>query len=290
MTNSSPSASFVSSKTKITCIIPVWNEEKYLQGVLERIVKYPRFDEIIIVNDGSKDRTEAIAKEFVKNNPKMRLISHEVNKGKAAAVITAINAATSELIVMLDADLLSLKDKHIDDLIKPVLEGKYSMTVLDRASDRRSIIGFLSSVFTRLLGGERALWKKDFEAMDMVGNERFGIEVKMNNYYRFRSMLTLSIYEQDLFSVYQLDKWGFWGGIKGMYRIAHDIFVHLGIFKLISQSLAMDEDSFVGLYESYRKSNKFFGWAIAILFCSFVLSTYRMVKINVVGLFRGFAK
>jgi glycosyltransferase involved in cell wall biosynthesis/phospholipid N-methyltransferase len=114
--------------TTLSVLVPVYNEEYLVAASLERLMclaDSPALDrvQIVVVNDGSSDRTwEAISqfKESLAATPNDKLkwlfIQHEKNKGKAAAIHTALSAATEELCVMHDADL----EYHPADLKKMV--------------------------------------------------------------------------------------------------------------------------------------------------------------------------
>ena len=116
------------SSTTLSVLVPVYNEEYLVAASLERLMclaDSPALDrvQIVVVNDGSSDRTwEAISqfKESLAATPNDKLqwlfIQHEKNKGKAAAIHTALSAATEELCVMHDADL----EYHPADLKKMV--------------------------------------------------------------------------------------------------------------------------------------------------------------------------
>lgn len=107
------------TNTKVSVLIPVYNEEVGIKLLLDRIIdlKFHESYEIIIVNDGSSDRSL----EVVKNYP-VRVYSHTVNKGYGAALKTGIRKATGEKIVILDSDgqhdpeqipqIVSLLDDH----------------------------------------------------------------------------------------------------------------------------------------------------------------------------------
>ena len=80
--------------------------------------------EIIVVNDCSKDNTVEAVEKYRQENPglPLRFISHEVNKGKGAALHTGIEHATGEYLIIQDADL-EYDPREYNDLLKPVLEG-----------------------------------------------------------------------------------------------------------------------------------------------------------------------
>jgi len=116
------------STTTLSVLVPVYNEEHLVAASLERLMclaDSPFLDrvQIIVVNDGSSDRTSgAISqfKELLASSPHDKLhwlfVQHEKNKGKAAAIHTALSAATEELCVIHDADL----EYHPGDLKKMV--------------------------------------------------------------------------------------------------------------------------------------------------------------------------
>ena len=151
--------------TAISCIIPAYNEEDNIGRVLSTVHDYPHFDEIIVIDDGSKDQTGEIVTEFQKRAPKIKLISNQTNLGKSGAINKAVQNSQGELIVMLDADLISLTHNNITELIRPVIKNKYGLTILDRAGDRKAIWGWTNCA--RFFGGERAIWKKDYLKMQI---------------------------------------------------------------------------------------------------------------------------
>jgi len=109
---------------KLSIIVPVYNEEKTIIEILERLKKeeIPGVEkEIIVVDDGSTDSTRQKLKDIKENT--FKIIFHKKNGGKGAAVKTGIQSATGEYIIIQDADL-EYHPKFIKDLIKPILEKK----------------------------------------------------------------------------------------------------------------------------------------------------------------------
>jgi dolichol-phosphate mannosyltransferase len=107
---------------KLSIIIPVYNEEKTIIEVLDRVRKeiIPQVEkEIIVVDDGSKDTTREKLKAIKADD--LKIIFHEKNGGKGKAVRTGIENATGDYIIIQDADL-EYHPKYIKDLIKPILE------------------------------------------------------------------------------------------------------------------------------------------------------------------------
>lgn len=96
---------------KLSLIIPAFNEAEgvtttaeNLQSTLSYLRQQKHDVEVIFVNDGSRDDTEALLKEAFANSPDVRVISHEVNKGLGAAIRTGFQHATGDIIITTDFD------------------------------------------------------------------------------------------------------------------------------------------------------------------------------------------
>ena len=111
---------------KLSIIIPVFNEEKTIDKILAKLIVLSFKNvqkEIIIIDDGSLDKTSSIVESFISKNKKENLIflRHKVNLGKGAAVRTGIDKATGDYIIIQDADL-EYDPQFISLLLKPILE------------------------------------------------------------------------------------------------------------------------------------------------------------------------
>jgi glycosyltransferase involved in cell wall biosynthesis len=84
-------------------VIPCYNEEATIQSLINLVLDSKWVAEIIVVDDGSKDRSREILATV--NDPKVRVVLHDVNKGKGAALRTGFQHATSEFVIVQDADL-----------------------------------------------------------------------------------------------------------------------------------------------------------------------------------------
>jgi glycosyltransferase involved in cell wall biosynthesis len=84
-------------------VVPCYNEEATIQSLINLVLNSPWVAEIIVVDDGSKDRSREILASI--DNAKVRVVLHEVNQGKGAALRTGFKHATSEYVIVQDADL-----------------------------------------------------------------------------------------------------------------------------------------------------------------------------------------
>jgi dolichol-phosphate mannosyltransferase len=137
----------------LSIIIPVYNEEKLVVILLEKIAQLRLHNglikEIIIVNDGSTDQTFSNIQAWVEAREGLELtfLQHAKNRGKGAAVRTGIQAAKGDLIIIQDADL-EYDPNDINEVVKPILDGKgmivYGSRILMEKQLARS--GFLGLV------------------------------------------------------------------------------------------------------------------------------------------------
>lgn len=105
---------------KISVLIPVYNEEKTIEEILHRVEAVHIADEIVVVDDGSTDCTRDILARLNGKGP-VRVILHEKNQGKGAAVRTAIQNARGDIMIIQDADL-EYDPRDIPTLLIPIYE------------------------------------------------------------------------------------------------------------------------------------------------------------------------
>ena len=104
----------------LTVIIPVYNEIDTISEILKRVQKTNLVSEIIIVDDGSVDGTRDLLAKLNGEGP-IRVVLHEKNQGKGAAVRTGIDNATGDLVLIQDADL-EYDPRDYPTLLKPIEE------------------------------------------------------------------------------------------------------------------------------------------------------------------------
>ena len=111
---------------KLSVIIPVYNEEKTIAEIIKRVKAVNLKKEIIIVEDGSTDKTREILEEIVRqkdSSNEIKLISRLQKSGKGEAIRTGLKYVTGDIVIIQDADLeYNPNDYH--RLIKPIAEGE----------------------------------------------------------------------------------------------------------------------------------------------------------------------
>jgi len=109
---------------KLSIIVPVFNEEKTLKNIIDRVkaVEMPVEKEIVIVDDCSTDDTPTILDILASRDPTMKVQRHTVNQGKGAAIRTAQAMVTGDFVVIQDADL-EYDPHEIPKLLKPLMDG-----------------------------------------------------------------------------------------------------------------------------------------------------------------------
>ncbi len=106
---------------KLTVLIPVYNEVDTLREILARVKATKLADEILLVDDGSTDGTREILAEL-DGSDGVRVILHEFNQGKGAAVRTGIQHASGDVLLIQDADL-EYDPRDYPRLLQPIEEG-----------------------------------------------------------------------------------------------------------------------------------------------------------------------
>ena len=106
----------------LSVLIPAYNERKSIDILLEKIQAVPLTKEIIIVDDGSTDGTRERLATY-ESVPNIRVVYHDHNQGKGAAIRTAIKHMTGDIAIVQDADLEYEPQDYLT-LVKPIAEGR----------------------------------------------------------------------------------------------------------------------------------------------------------------------
>ena len=172
-------------------IIPCYNEENNIEEAIRRIPSMGKYTEIIVVNDGSQDRTADCVRELQKKYSNLKLIDNPSNKGKGYAIQQGFAAATQEILMTLDADL-SVPPEELPRFFDPLnkAQGQFvngTRMVYPMIEPQRmrtvgllgnKILGQIMTFIIRqdlsdTLCGTKAFYKRDLKYMNM-GVDKWG--------------------------------------------------------------------------------------------------------------------
>lgn len=181
---------------RLSVVIPVYNEKKTLFEIIRRVLASPiqLERELVLIDDCSRDGTRALYPRLGEEFPgaDIRLIQHELNQGKGAALRTGFAAATGDIILVQDADL-EYDPNDYPKLVEPILDGRADVVYGSRylTGDVHRVMNFwhtmgnkiltsLSNMFTNLYLTDMETCYKVFRAEVIKGiqikSDRFGVE------------------------------------------------------------------------------------------------------------------
>lgn len=125
---------------KLSIVIPTYNEERTILAVIDAVSRIdlesslgvPLEKEIIVVDDGSTDRTRDLLAQYDQHDS-MRIILHECNRGKGAALRTGFGAITGDIVIIQDADM-EYDPAEFPRLLKPIIDGHADVVYGSRLS------------------------------------------------------------------------------------------------------------------------------------------------------------
>lgn len=103
-------------------VIPVYNEEKTLHIIVEKVLARPEVGELVMVDDCSKDGTWNTMEALAKSDARIRIFRHEVNQGKGAALRSGFQHVASDIVIIQDADL-EYDPNEYPKLLSPIIMG-----------------------------------------------------------------------------------------------------------------------------------------------------------------------
>jgi len=147
---------------KLSIVMPVYNEERTLEEIVGRVLATPYDKEILLVDDGSTDRSAEIMAELERRHPEVRCFYHERNSGKGAALSTGFRNVQGDVVIIQDADL-EYDPGDYGVLLRPIEEGRADVVYGSRFSGAayarvhlfwhqvgNSLLTLLSNMFTNL--------------------------------------------------------------------------------------------------------------------------------------------
>ncbi|MDO8683181.1 MAG: glycosyltransferase [Armatimonadota bacterium] len=202
---------------RVAAVVPAYNEEQRIAVVLAAIKQAKLVYQIVVVSDGSADKTYEVAASA----PGVQAIRLERNVGKGGAMRAGAAAADADILLFLDADLIGLKPGQIDDLIRPVLSGDVDMAVgVFRAG--RSMTD-LAQILVPYISGQRVMLRDTFLSIPEIEGVRSGVEVAITKYCKFRGMTVKNVVLAGVTHSMKEEKIGLIHGFAARLRMYYDI-------------------------------------------------------------------
>ncbi len=161
---------------QVSAIVPAYNETPRIGRVLQILMSYPDFLEVLVMDNNSSDGTSFVAEQFG-----ARVIRNEKNLGKGASMQRGVEAARGDVLFFCDADIIGLTHDIISEAVEPVARGEKEMFIAARREKERSWGPFS---YSPLLDGQRALTRELWERVPMQFKRGFAIESALNYYAR----------------------------------------------------------------------------------------------------------
>jgi len=210
----------VDINTKATAIIAAYNEEKTIGPIIDVLKAIPFLNQIVVVSDGSTDHTVDVAK-----SKGVEVLELLYNVGKGGALYQGLMSTTSNVVLLLDADLIGLTPQHVIDLIRPVMDNEADVTI-GIFEDGRFATDFAQKI-APFLSGQRAIRVDILRNIPDMEISRYGVEVAINRYIRKNEVKVKLVKLPGLTQVMKEEKLGLVKGLRERMRMYWDIIKNL---------------------------------------------------------------
>ena len=201
---------------KISVLIPAYNEEETIGEIVSFLNDLEYIDEILVVNDGSDDSTSLIAQ-----NSGAIVLNNNKNKGKGAAVQAGFDFLSTDIILLLDGDLVGLKEKHIKNILAPLLYENVDMSV--GILMRGNFFIDFAQKFTPNLSGQRAIRKTVINDLIKLNDVGYGVEIIINRHVKKKGKIEY-VKLNDIHHIIKEEKRGILKGIFARIKMYWDLF------------------------------------------------------------------
>jgi polyisoprenyl-phosphate glycosyltransferase len=208
---------------RTTAIVAAYNEENTIADVLAALTRSPLIDEVIVVSDGSEDRTVEIARSF----EGVRTVALKENHGKGFAMAVGVANASNDTLFFCDGDMYNVTDEHIAALILPVLSGECDMNIGVR--DRGASLNFLHLKMKcgPVLSGIRVMKRAVFETVPVQYQSHYKIEAALNCFCARAGYRQQQTIITGLGHVIKESKRGLRDGLTSRWRMSREVFLLL---------------------------------------------------------------
>jgi len=194
---------------KVSCIIPAYNEELTIAGVVKTCLETPEIGEIIVVSDGSTDKTVDRVRQI--KSKKLKIIELPENHGKGFAVAQGVGVAKNETLLFLDADLVNLEPHHLSSLIWPVINNRADMTIGDLVARTKTDFKLFSFPSLWYFSGQRCLKKSFiFRHLGKIKKSQYTIEIILNEIFKNKRVAIIPLISLKPLHLAKEKKWNDW--------------------------------------------------------------------------------
>lgn len=211
---------------KVSCIIPFYNERRFIRNVLEIIKRTEGISQVICVDDGSTDNTSEVVAAF----PEVKLITLDRNYGKSYAVKRGLEEVVNEYVLLVDADLKDLDEAEIGSAINAIT----GCSAIDMIILRRTNSPWFIKMYRidTLLSGERLLRTDDLKHIFRNKVKGYQLEIAIN-LYMYRNKKKVFWSPSSALNTFKLKKLSSFRAIAKEMSMYASIVQHAGLINLL---------------------------------------------------------
>ena len=239
----------------LSIIICSYNEEKTVCDVVITCRRYNPRCEIIVVDDGSEDRSQELLHRL-KETVEFRYIRLPVNQGKSYAMVVGVENARNNIIMFFDADSYGIREDHFRKMLEPIVENKADMVLGHTAAK----LAYYNLSPFKMYTGERVLLKKDLlPILDEIQDLRFGIETYINFYYHTHGKRTKYVFLEGLRTLTKFEKTTLIKATKDYIKEGNEIAtILLKNYRIRAKKIGISTHSYVkkGISDMQKNTNR----------------------------------
>ncbi len=237
-------------RSLVSIVVPCYNEEEVLPLFMEKMneicASYDADSEFIFIDDGSKDGTLKLLRQFHSNDTRVRYISFSRNFGKEAGIYAGLKASKGDFVVLLDADLQH-PPEYIPSMLETLRQGEYDSVAMYRKTRKGEAVirSFFSKGFYKLINKLSKInlvnGATDYR---MMTRQVVDTVLELQEYNRFTKGIfnwvgfnTLWIPYENIERIAGKSKWSFWGlakySLEGLFAFSTAPLTLASVFGII---------------------------------------------------------
>ncbi|GAA4470164.1 glycosyltransferase [Nibrella saemangeumensis] len=217
------------SSTKVSCLIPFYNEGERVFDVLDVVTKVQQIDKIICIDDGSEDTAY---RDIQKKYPDVEVLRLAQNGGKTAAIKAGLENVDTDFVLLMDADLQNVDRRELVKAIRAVQRYPFVDMVILRRVYADWFVKFNRGDI--LLSGERIIRTSDLRAVLEQPVEGFQLEMAINEYMQEQSKM-VRWFPWSATNTYKMEKRGPVEGFIHDFKMYAHILQYVGPVGFVKQ-------------------------------------------------------